>query len=146
MTQPLLKISHHPPICVAPETPVREAVDAMVQARVGAVAVVKDGVLVGIFTERDLMKRVVARDLDPRATRVGDVMVAGPVEVAADTPRHRALELMLTNHFRHLPITDGKGTVLGMLSIRNLLRHQVTRLAEDVRALEQYMGADGPGG
>lgn len=146
MTQPLLKIAHTPPTSVSPRTTVREAVRMMVEARVGAVAVVENGILVGIFTERDLMKRVVGEDRDPGATVVREVMVNGPVEVSADTARSRALELMVQNHFRHLPITDGKGKVLGMLSIRNLLRHQLTRLTDDVRAMEQYMAADGPGG
>jgi CBS domain-containing protein len=146
MLGPLMKICDSPPTSVTPAATVMDAVHAMVAARVGAVAVLDGERLRGIFTERDLMRRVVAEGRDPRTTRVADVMVGDPVSVGADTTRERALDLMMEHHFRHLPVVDAKGRAIGMVSIRNLLRHQVVRLSEDVRALEQYLAADGPGG
>ncbi len=146
MPIPLLKLADSPPTTVTPGTSVLAAVDAMRAARVGAVAVVEGDVLRGIFTERDLMLRVVGADLEPAATTVGEVMVSDPVSVQADTPRPEALKVMIDNHFRHLPITDAEGRLVAMVSIRNLLKHQVKRLEGHMASLEQYIAADGPGG
>ena len=146
MNDPLLKIADTPPTSVTGATNVLDAVKTMRAARVGAAAVIDDGALRGIFTERDLMNSVVGAGLDPAATAVEDVMVADPVCVEVGTARSKALDLMLTNHFRHLPVVDVDGRPLGMLSIRNLLHHQVERLREGMESLEQYILADGPGG
>lgn len=146
MNRPLMQIASTPAESVTPDATVQEAVQRMVAGRIGAVAVVEDGRLTGMFTERDLMTKVVNAGADISAMRVADVMVSDPVSVDADTPRDEATEMMLTNHFRHLPVTGENGSLVGMLSIRDLLRHQVNRLREDVQSLEQYLAADGPGG
>ena len=142
----LLKLADAPPTNVPSTANVARAVQIMIAARVGAVAVIDDGALVGIFTERDLMRSVVGAHRDPDATTVGEVMVSDPISVQPGTRRSVALELMLTRHIRHLPIVDEAGKPLGMLSIRNLLAHQVERLREGLDSLEQYIAADGPGG
>ena len=146
MPQPLLQLASVPPATVTEGASVQAAVEVMRAARVGAVAVVAGDILKGIFTERDLMLRVVAENREPVSTAVGEVMVRDPVSVGAGTPRHEALQLMIDNHFRHLPITAASGKLLGMVSIRNLLQHQVARLEGHRDSLEQYMTADGPGG
>ena len=146
MSGPLLKIATCPANCVGPESTVLEAVKQMVEARIGAVAVVDEDTLVGIFTERDLMRKVVHEGKDPSAVPIAEVMVKDPVCVTDDTARKAALDLMIKRHFRHLPVLDKDGKIEGMLSIRDLLQHQVHRLEEDVQSLEQYLLADGPGG
>lgn len=146
MNVPLMKLADTPATAVSGETSVADAVQSMIEARVGAVAVMDGTALKGIFTERDLMTRVVGAGLDPAATPVSDVMVSDPVSVTPETPRSEALDLMVKRHFRHLPVVDHDGHALGMLSIRNLLSHQVERLSDSVTSLEQYLAADGPGG
>lgn len=146
MNRPLMQIASMPAESVPSDATVQDAVLKMVGARIGAVAVVDDGRLSGIFTERDLMTKVVAKGADITAIKVSDVMVANPLSVASDASRDDAMDLMLKNHFRHLPVTGSDGTLVGMLSIRDLLRHQVNRLRDDVQSLEQYLAADGPGG
>ncbi len=146
MNVPLLKLADSPATSVASATSVADAVRSMIDARVGAVAVIDDDKLKGIFTERDLMTRVVGEARDPSATTIADVMVSDPVSVTPETKRSDALDLMVEKHFRHLPIVDVDGRLLGMLSIRNLLSHQVERLSDSVTSLEQYLAADGPGG
>jgi CBS domain-containing protein len=143
---PLLKVAHRPPVTCAPGAAVRDAVAAMVENRVGAIVVLDGGRLAGIFTERDLMVKVVGGGRDVNRTRVQDVMERDPVSVTKDTTRREALALMLERHFRHLPVTDGRGGVLGTVSIRNLLQHQFERVTEERDALSQYLAADGPGG
>ena len=123
-----------------------EAARLMTNREIGSIVVMDDGLLVGIFTERDLMTKVVGAGAIISEMTVADVMVPDPVSVTEDTPRDEAMDLMIKNHFRHLPVLGEGGSLVGMLSIRDLLRHQVDRLREDVRSLEQYLAADGPGG
>lgn len=146
MNRPLMQIVTTPAQAVAPDALVSAAVAKMVAGRIGAVAVVNDAQLVGIFTERDLMTKVVNVGADMSSLTVAEAMVPNPVSIGVDTSRDEATELMVSKHFRHLPVTSADGALVGMLSIRDLLRHQVTRLQEDVQSLEQYLAADGPGG
>ena len=142
----LLKIASVPPAAVEPKATVLEAVEMMAEHAVGAVAVVDDGHLLGIFTERDVMLRVVLRHRHPRDTRVGDVMTS-PAETITDaTSEEDALVHMVERHVRHLPIVGADGQLTGMLSIRNLLEHRVDELARELHSLDQYLSNDGPGG
>lgn len=142
----LLKIAHTPPATVPPTATALEAVQAMAEDGVGAVAVVEDGVLCGIFTERDVMLRVVLRGRDTSKTQVGEVMTT-PVETTAeDASADEVLKFMVERHIRHLPIVDATGNVKGMLSIRNLLENMVEQLRNELHSLDQYLLNDGPGG
>lgn len=145
----LLKIVNIPPATVGPDATVLEAVRVMALRGVGAVVVVeKDekGELRGIFTERDVVLRVVLDERKPAQTRVGEVMTR-PVETATEeTTAEQALNLMIERHIRHLPILSREGHVLGILSIRNLLQHIVEDLQHELHSLDQYLLNDGPGG
>lgn len=142
----LLKISHRPATCVPPEETVCATVKAMVENRVGAAAVMDpDGSLAGIFTERDLMTRVVAQHRDPETTRVGDAMTANPVTISPETTLEQALEVMVANHFRHLPILDA-GEVLGMATVRKVLKHKLDEGKEELESVVSFFTADGIGG
>jgi len=102
--------------------------------------VVENHRLVGIFTERDVMLKVVYRGLDARKTPVGSVMTANPHTAMRDMSPRDALRLMLNRHIRHLPIVDETGTLVGMLSIRNVLQFMVEHLDQDLRFIEDYVG------
>jgi CBS domain-containing protein len=142
----LLKIAHVPPLLVNPDQTVLDAVDASIPAKVGAVAVVEGGRLVGVFTERDVMVKVVHQRLDPGSTPVRQVMTAPVITVPPEMQAKAVLELMLDRHIRHLPVSEDGTTVMGMLSLRNILQYMVEDLRNDLRHLEAYMGADSPGG
>jgi len=142
----LLKIARVPAPTVSLDTTVLQAVQQMSEIRVGAVSVVKHDELVGIFTERDVLRRVVAARLPLDTTKVSDVMTS-PVETAhPDTNPGEALEVMVSNHFRHLPIVDNENRLQAMLSIRHLLNCMVDQLSDELHALDSYLCADGPGG
>ncbi|MDR3674847.1 MAG: CBS domain-containing protein [Acidobacteriota bacterium] len=142
----LLKIASVPPATVGPKSTVLEAVEIMAEHGVGAVAVVDGGRLIGIFTERDVMLRVVLRHRFPKDTLVGEVMTS-PVETITDESHEEdALVHMVERHVRHLPIVNTSGQLTGMLSIRNLLEYRVDALARELHALDQYLSNDGPGG
>ena len=142
----LLKIAHVPPATVESTATVMEAIQVMAEEGVGAVAVVEDGRLRGIFTERDVMLRVVLRERRPRETPLREVMTTPAETTSRDTSAEEALSFMLERHIRHLPVIDADGKLLGMLSIRNLLEHMVEGLQQELHSLDQYMLNDGPGG
>lgn len=142
----ILKTADVPPAVVEPTTTVLEAIELMVRKRVGAVVVLQQGRLAGIFTERDVMLRVVLTKRDPSATTMAEVMTSSVESATEDTTAGEALGLMLERHIRHLPIVDPQGQVLGMLSIRNLLQSRVEDLTQQLDSLENYLTADGPGG
>ena len=142
----LLRLAQVPPPIVAPDVTVMDAVSVMARAQVGAVAVVEKGDLQGIFTERDLMLRVVKQRRDLDATLVRDVMTAEVKTITEGYTPEEASSVMLAGHLRHLPILSGDGQLLGLLSMRQLLEDRLQDLTQEVSSLEQYMANDGPGG
>jgi CBS domain-containing protein len=112
---------------VGPGETVRAATRAMTERRVGAVAVVEGEALVGMFTERDLMCRVVADGRDPDRTSVGEVMTTELETIAPDGAIVDALERMVEGHFRHMPVVEGDRLV-GLIAMRDIpLEHRVMR-------------------
>ena len=107
-------------ITVEPSTSVAAAVTVMGMQRVGAVLVTEDGKLEGIFTERDLV-RALSYDIAAASQPVAHWMTRNPITVAPGESVEQALEVMLTGHFRHLPVMDGESLV-GVVSIRDLSR------------------------
>ena len=103
-----------------PETTVSEAAKLMAAKKVSAVMVVKDNGLIGIFTERDAVSKVIAQDRDVRTTRLADVMTTSPKTVGPEKSFGYALLMMHENGFRHVPVIDN-GAVVGMVSARNAL-------------------------
>jgi CBS domain-containing protein len=105
---------------IEPALNVRAAAERMSERNIGAVAVVDDGRLAGIFSERDIMSRVVARGLSPENTRVDVVMSRDLVVARPEDDVDAALEKMHSIRARHLPVVDD-GRLVGMISIRDLL-------------------------
>ena len=109
------------------------AIRMMLDRHVGAVTVVDENQRVaGIFTERDVLLRLSLSEHDPRTTSVRDVMTT-PVELATRaTTAGEALATMVERHYRHLPIVEDDGRLLGMLSIRNVLQARINELARQL--------------
>jgi len=99
---------------------VLEAARFMMEHNIGALPVLRDGQLVGIFSERDIMNRVVAIGRMPGTTKISEVMTANPKSVNVNETVDNSLFLMREFGFRHLPITDGK-QLKGLVSLRDLL-------------------------
>jgi CBS domain-containing protein len=104
---------------ITPNASVHQAAVLMTTHRVGALPVMQGTELIGIFTERDLVSRVVAPRLDPDGTPVMQVMTAKPKTITADKSLCDALNLMHTHGFRHLPVVDG-ARLMAMLSFRDI--------------------------
>ena len=143
----LLHLCDEQPAMVQPETSAADAIQIMLEHRVGAVTVVDDQrVVAGIFTERDVLRKLALSGLDPAKTPVSGLMTAPVILATADTSPGEAFSIMMERHFRHLPVVDDHGRLIAMLSIRNLLQWRVDELTDRLDTMEQYMTNDAPGG
>src|SRR6478736_10413154 len=113
-------IASQNPVTAAGATTVADAAYLMKERRVGAVLVLSEGRLAGIFTERDALFRVIAEGRDPANTHLQDVMTANPRTITPDRPFGHALHMMHEGGFRHVPVVDG-GAPLGVVSARDAL-------------------------
>jgi CBS domain-containing protein len=106
-------------ITVAPEDTLGEVAEKMMRQNVGAVIVKDFGRLIGILTERDMLRAMAAR-MHTSEARVRQWMTVDPITAEADMPLEEAAQVMLDNGFRHLPVVDGSN-VLGVVSLRRVL-------------------------
>ena len=123
-------------IVASPGTSVKEAARLMRSRKVGAVLVVRDEQLVGIFTERDALTRVMAEGRDPAATRLAEVMTPDPKTVAVDETFGYALLLMHEHGFRHLPVLKGRRPV-GVISARHALDPELEEFTAEAERRKQ---------
>ena len=123
---------------------VAEAVRTMAANNVGIVAVLDGDRLVGVFSERDVVRKVVARGLDPARTSVADVMTARLVVADADEDYQSAMSKMDQANIRHLPVVSGE-RLLSMLSIRDLMRIAIEDRGAEIEYLKEYLYQVPPG-
>jgi CBS domain-containing protein len=119
---------------VAPDAPITECVRLMNAKKIGALVVIDGEKLVGIFTERDALTRVLAGALDPRTTKVSEVMTKDPYCIAPTASVGEAMELVTQRRFRHLPIVENE-KLLAVLSSGDLTRWMVEDQAGEIRQL-----------
>jgi CBS domain-containing protein len=122
---------------------VRAAAEAMTEHHVGSVLVVEDDHLAGIFTERDVIERVVAKGLDPEVVILAEVMTPEPVAVPAGATVMRALHAMRDGCLRHLPVTDEQNHILGIVSMRDFVDDEVKACDQELefrQALTERIG------
>lgn len=120
------------------ESTVIDAVKIMVGHDVGALPVLDDTRLVGVFYERDLMKRVIVQGLDPRTTKVSEVMTREIWAADIKDDHTVAMKIMSEQRIRHLPILD-KGSLVGFLSLRDLLRLELDHKDHEIKSLTDYI-------
>lgn len=122
--QDLIRDTH--PVYASPETSIREAARLMAEHNVGSIPVVdREGRLVGIFTERDLT-RLVARG-ESLEKPLKEAMTPNPVTAHPDDPLPLLAYKMMEHNIRHIPVVDEQGKLLGVVSIRRVLRHMLPR-------------------
>ncbi|HUB05807.1 MAG TPA: CBS domain-containing protein [Myxococcales bacterium] len=122
LTEPVDRLMEGPPITVPVDATLQDAVKILQDKHIGCVLVVSaDGKLAGIFTERDLLTKVVGKKLDYAKTRVADHMTAKPEALRADDKVAWALNKMHLGGFRHVPIVDGAGRPVGLLSVKDIV-------------------------
>ena len=123
---------------VGPTLTVAEAVAEMNRNRVGSVLVLEGDQIVGIFTERDVLRRVVGAGLDPQTTRVADVMTTGVNTIPPEATIEETMVLFTEKRFRHLPVVDG-GKLVGTISIGDVTRWMADAHRAEAEHLKNYI-------
>ena len=122
----------------APTATVFEVASLMSRARVGCIPVLDGGRLVGVFSERDLITRVVVEGVDARTTLVSSVMTSEVITAGLDDRVERCLDKMRSCGCRHLPVV-ADGRVIAMISMRDLMRDEIEEHVEEIRGLREYI-------
>jgi Predicted signal-transduction protein containing cAMP-binding and CBS domains len=129
---------------VGPDATVEIAVAEMNRQRIGSVLIKEGARLVGIFTERDVLTRIVATGKDPKSTPVREVMTADFLAITADTRIEEAMQLITERRVRHLPVLDGD-RVAGLISIGDITRWLLKINQMEAENLRRYAFGDYPG-
>ena len=132
LQEPISVLPFVPPISVARGVTVAEAVRLMQENHVGCVLVEEAGRLVGIFTERDVLNKMMGSARDPAQTAVETVMTADPEALPVDAAISFALNLMSEGGFRHLPLVDEARRPVGMLSVKHIVNYLAELFPEEV--------------
>jgi len=133
------------PVSAQAHQTVLEVASLMVEHNIGAVPVLQDGQMIGIFSERDLMSRVVVAGKDPARTPVSQVMTEDPMTVAPDDPLETCMTLMKRHGFRHLPVCAGR-ELKGVVSLRDIMLHDLDEKDDEVRMMRAYLHSTPDGG
>jgi CBS domain-containing protein len=126
-------------VSVGPGATVLEAALLMNDHKIGSLVVLEGGRLVGIFTERDVLRRVVGESRNPAATRVAEVMTTELVCGTPETSLEEAAGVMKNRRIRHLPVLDFEGRLLGLVSIGDLNARQAHAQEESIHLLNEYI-------
>lgn len=124
---------------IGPDASVLEATRLMNQRHIGALAVVQDGRMIGIFTERDVLRRVVGEERAPAQVRVAEVMTSHVVCCRPQTTLDEARSVMKNRRIRHLPVINDSGTLVGMVSIGDLNAYRADDQETTIYLLHEYL-------
>ena len=122
-----------------PEATVLEAVNQMNDHKIGALVVMDDGKVAGMFTERDVLRRVVGDGRSPDGTRVGQVMTSKVVCCDPDADLEEVATLMKNRRIRHVPVCSGDGRLLGMISIGDVNAYNASNQEATIHFLNDYI-------
>jgi CBS domain-containing protein len=126
-------------LSIGKDATVLDAAFLMNEHKVGALVVLHDGSVVGMFTERDVLRRVVGERRDPVTTCVHEVMTTEVVCCTPDTPLDECRGAMKTRRIRHLPVCDGDRHVQGLISIGDLNAHQASDQEHTIYLMQEYL-------
>jgi CBS domain-containing protein len=123
---------------IDPDTSVYDALTFMAEKNVGALLVMREGKLIGIFSERDYARRMILKGKHSKDTPVIEVMTENPICVSPDKTVEECMELMTDKHVRHLPVLDG-GRLFGIVSIGDVVKAIITEQQGTITDLENYI-------
>jgi CBS domain-containing protein len=129
---------HKEVISIAPHRPVFDALIILAEYKIGALAVVENGKLVGIFSERDYAREVILQGRSSKTTQISEVMTAKVISGKPDDMVDKAMSLMSDKNIRHLPVMDGDNLV-GMLSLGDLVKETIAYQQRLIKELESYI-------
>jgi CBS domain-containing protein len=119
---------------------VSDALALLAEKRIGAVPVIDDGRVVGIFSERDIIYSLAKSGAASLNARIGDVMTAPAMTVDPETPVMSGLSLMTKRRIRHLPVVQG-GEVIGFISIGDLVKYRIDKIEAEAAAMRDYIAS-----
>ncbi|WP_294358509.1 CBS domain-containing protein [uncultured Sphingomonas sp.] len=125
-------------VSISPDRRVADAVALLAERRIGAVPVIDDGRVVGVFSERDVIRCLREHGASALDQSIATVMTAPAVTVGRDDSVLGALSLMTKRRIRHLPVVEG-GQVLGIVSIGDLVKYRIDRIEAEARAMRDYI-------
>jgi CBS domain-containing protein len=129
---------------IAPTLSIYEAVAEMNRLRIGAIVILENGKLAGIFTERDVLRRVVGAGIDPRVVRVSEVMTRDVITVAPETTVEEVAAMFTEKRCRHLPVV-ANGQLAGLISIGDISRWVADHHRAEAEHLRNYISGGMPG-
>jgi len=124
---------------IEPNVTVLDATHRMNHHKIGAMIVMNDGHMVGIFTERDVLRRVVGNELNPAKVTVFDVMTTDLLTCTPETDMDEIAEIMRSRRIRHVPVVDKEGTLLGVISIGDVNAQNAVRREAELHYLSEYV-------
>ena len=128
---------------VSPETPVYEALEIMADKDIGALLVMEDADLCGVFSERDYARKVILQGKASRDTTVGEIMTSPPIVANLEQSVDDCLRVMTDRRVRHLPVVSQQA-VIGVLSIGDLVNWVIRRQEEEIHHLHHYIAGTYP--
>ena len=129
---------HKEIISIAPNRPVYDALVILAEYKIGALAVIEDGNLVGIFSERDYAREVILQGRSSKTTHISEVMTAKVITGNSHDLTESTMSMMIDNRIRHLPVVDGEN-LIGMLSLGDLVKETIAYQQQLIKELESYI-------
>jgi CBS domain-containing protein len=123
---------------ITPDSSVYDALEVLESKNLGALVVVQDGELIGIFTERDYARKVVLKGRSSKDTCVGDIMTDRPIYVTPDNTIEDCMQIMTDKYIRHLPVVDN-GRLIGVISIGDVVKYVIEEKNFIIENLEHYI-------
>jgi len=127
---------------IGPDSSAYDALEMMAEKNVGALPVLENGLLIGVFSERDYARKVILKGKASKKTAVREVMSSPPIHIDPGTSLRECMVLMTKNRIRHLPVLD-KGVLLGIISIGDAVNAVISEQQATIEELEGYIAGSG---
>ena len=124
---------------IGPEATVYEALERMSEEGVGALVVMKNSAIIGLLSERDYARKIILKGRSSKETKVEEIMISPPLTISPGCSVDEAMRIMTEHRVRHLPVVDGAGGVLGIVSIGDLVKWIITSHEKMIEQLESYI-------
>ena len=124
---------------IEPDATVYEALEKMSDEGIGALLVMAGGAVVGLLSERDYARKIILKGRSSKETKVEEIMISPPLTISPCCSVDEAMRMMTEYRVRHLPVVDDAGTVLGIVSIGDLVKWIITSHEKTIEQLENYI-------